>query len=98
MNVLVATTLCPYITGGAEALAAALVDNLQAHGHRAALLALPVFPLPIENVVASMQAARAIEIGVTNFGAIDRLITLKFPAYLVDHPRKTLWLVHQHRQ
>src|ERR1700741_5395463 len=98
MNILVASTQWPYVSGGAEVLAGALVDNLKAHGHRAELLLLPFFPLPVVNVVPSMQAARVIDMGETNFGAIDRLITLKFPAYLIDHPNKTLWLVHQYRQ
>ena len=29
---------------------------------------------------------------------VDRVIALKFPAYLIRHPRKTLWLLHQYRQ
>jgi glycosyltransferase involved in cell wall biosynthesis len=98
MNVLVASTQWPYMSGGSEVLAAALVENLKAHGHRAELILLPFFPRPVSHVAASIQLARMMEIGETNFGAIDRLITLKFPAYLIDHPRKTLWLVHQYRQ
>jgi glycosyltransferase involved in cell wall biosynthesis len=98
MNVLVASTQWPYMSGGSEVLAAALVENLKAHGHRAELILLPFFSRPVSHVAASIQLARIMEIGETNFGAIDRLITLKFPAYLIDHPRKTLWLVHQYRQ
>jgi glycosyltransferase involved in cell wall biosynthesis len=98
MNVLVASTQCPYVSGGAEVLAAGLIDGLRAMGHRAEQLLVPFFPRPIDHVVQSMQMARTIEIGESNFGAIDRLITLMFPAYLIDHPHKTLWLVHQYRQ
>jgi glycosyltransferase involved in cell wall biosynthesis len=29
---------------------------------------------------------------------VDRVIGLKFPAYLIPHPHKSLWLVHQFRQ
>jgi glycosyltransferase involved in cell wall biosynthesis len=29
---------------------------------------------------------------------VDRVIALKFPAYLVPHPSKKLWLLHQFRQ
>jgi glycosyltransferase involved in cell wall biosynthesis len=28
---------------------------------------------------------------------IDRVIALKFPAYLIPHPNKVIWLLHQHR-
>jgi glycosyltransferase involved in cell wall biosynthesis len=94
----VASMRWPYVSGGAEGLAAGLIESLRAQGHRAELLMMPFFPRPIENVLASIQVARTIEIGATNFGAIDRLITLKFPAYLIDHPHKVLWLVHQYRQ
>jgi glycosyltransferase involved in cell wall biosynthesis len=98
MNVLVASTQSPYVWGGAEALATALVEALRQGGHRAETLLVPFFPRPIEHVVASIQVARTIEIAESNFGAIDRLVTLLFPAYLIEHPAKTLWLVHQYRQ
>jgi glycosyltransferase involved in cell wall biosynthesis len=29
---------------------------------------------------------------------VDRVIALKFPAYLIRHEHKTLWLLHQYRQ
>ena len=29
---------------------------------------------------------------------VDRTIALKFPAYLIPHTEKTLWLLHQFRQ
>jgi len=29
---------------------------------------------------------------------VDHVVALKFPAYLIEHPRKTLWLLHQYRQ
>ena len=28
----------------------------------------------------------------------DKVIALKFPAYFINHPNKTLWLLHQFRQ
>src|SRR6202008_2402117 len=28
---------------------------------------------------------------------VDRLIGLRFPAYLIPHPNKVLWILHQHR-
>jgi glycosyltransferase involved in cell wall biosynthesis len=86
------------MAGGAEALAEALVRALAAAGHRAELVRLPFFPKPPEHVIQAMQMARMMEIGETNAGPIDRLIALKFPAYLIEHPAKVLWLVHQYRQ
>jgi glycosyltransferase involved in cell wall biosynthesis len=40
-----------------------------------------------------MLMARALELR-----KVDRVIALKFPAYLVRHPQKTIWLLHQFRQ
>jgi glycosyltransferase involved in cell wall biosynthesis len=37
------------------------------------------------------------EVGKWSGGSIDRLIGLKFPAYLMRHPHKVLWLLHQYR-
>jgi glycosyltransferase involved in cell wall biosynthesis len=28
---------------------------------------------------------------------VDRIVGLKFPAYLIPHPNKVLWILHQHR-
>jgi glycosyltransferase involved in cell wall biosynthesis len=98
MNVLVASIQWPFLSGGAEVQVTGLINGLRAQGHRAEVVLLPFFPRPVVNVVTAIQVARAIEIGETNCGAIDRLITLKFPAYLIDHPCKTLWLIHQYRQ
>ena len=28
---------------------------------------------------------------------VDHVIAMKFPTYLIQHPRKTVWLVHQYR-
>ena len=40
----------------------------------------------------------ALDLSETVGVAVDRLIGLKFPAYLIPHPRKVIWLLHQHRQ
>src|SRR6185437_4328881 len=34
-------------------------------------------------------------LGISN---VDRVIALRFPAYLVPHSNKVLWLLHQYRQ
>jgi glycosyltransferase involved in cell wall biosynthesis len=49
-------------------------------------------------VLSAIQLARLTDIGHTNFGPVDVVIGLKFPAYLVPHDNKVLWLLHQYRQ
>jgi glycosyltransferase involved in cell wall biosynthesis len=44
-----------------------------------------------------MLACRLLDVTETCSIPIDRVIGLKFPAYLVPHPHKVIWLLHQHR-
>jgi glycosyltransferase involved in cell wall biosynthesis len=83
----------PFVRGGAEILADALVDRLHRAGHVVELVRLPFVWEPPERIGDSMLAARLTQI----FG-VDRLIALKFPTYLVPHEHKIVWLLHQFRQ
>ena len=57
------------------------------------LVRLPFSWDPPEKILDSIISSLA-----TRLDNVDRVIALKFPAYLVPHPHKTLWLVHQYRQ
>jgi glycosyltransferase involved in cell wall biosynthesis len=93
MNVLVLSNMLPFVHGGAEELAANLVLNLQRRGVDAEAMALPFSWDPPERLIEEMLIARSLRI--TN---VDRVIALKFPAYLVEHPNRCVWLLHQYRQ
>ncbi len=95
---LVVTVQTPFVTGGAELLAAGLVEALRAAGHEADLVAIPFRWWPPEAVLDQMLACRLFDLGEATGGTVDRVIGLKFPAYLVRHPNKVLWLLHQYRQ
>ena len=94
MKVLVVNNAAPFLRGGAEALADHLVRQLDATpGVESELLRLPFSWSPSERLVEEVlihQAYRLLN--------ADRVIALKFPAYLVPHDHKTLWLLHQFRQ
>ena len=93
MKVLVLTTRVPFFHGGAEELRDHLVANLCLHGIDAEAMSIPFTWDPAERLIEEMWIARTLEI--TN---VDRVIALKFPAYLMRHPNKVLWVLHQHRQ
>lgn len=94
MKVLVLSTMVPFVWGGAEELCDHLVRNLRLRrGVEAEAMRIPFTWDPAENLVEEMLIARSLSI----FNA-DRLIPLKFPAYLAPHPNKALWLLHQYRQ
>lgn len=92
MKILVANNAAPFVRGGAELLADRLVLELRRAGHEADLLRLPLGDTP-EQVLESMTAATLMD--VIN---CDRIIGMKFPAYLIPHPDVVIWLVHQFRQ
>jgi glycosyltransferase involved in cell wall biosynthesis len=98
MRVLLATVQVPFVQGGAEVLARSLLDALRAAGHEAEITAIPFKWYPPERMLDCMLACRLLDVTETNGRPIDRMIGLKFPAYLMPHPNKVLWLLHQHRQ
>ena len=92
MKILVANNAAPFVRGGAELLADRLVLELRRAGHEAELLRLPLGNTP-EQILSSLIAASLLD--VVN---VDRIIGLKFPAYLIPHREVVIWLVHQFRQ
>ena len=94
MKVLVLNNMVPFLWGGAEALAENLVQKLNAtHGVRAELIKIPFNWEPAERLIDEILICRSMRL----YNA-DLMIGLKFPAYLVPHNRKRLWLLHQYRQ
>lgn len=92
MKLLVANNAAPFVRGGAELLADRLVTELQRAGHEAELLRLPIGNDPqqvLEGIVAAAMLQPVL---------VDRIVGLKFPAYLVPHHDVVIWLVHQFRQ
>lgn len=43
------------------------------------------------------MAWRMLDLSAANGQTVDLVIGMKFPAYLVAHERKVLWILHQHR-
>jgi glycosyltransferase involved in cell wall biosynthesis len=93
MKILIVNNMAPFVWGGAEELAVHLQRNLILTGHDAEVLRLPFQWEPAHGIAAQMLMVRAFELW-----NVDRVIALKFPAYLIRHPHKTLWLLHQYRQ
>ncbi|HKI31276.1 MAG TPA: glycosyltransferase family 4 protein [Gemmataceae bacterium] len=97
MRVIIATVQVPFVRGGAETHAEGLRDALRAEGHEADVTAVPFKWYPPERILDHMLACRLLDLTASFGVGIDRVIGLKFPAYLVKHPNKVLWLLHQHR-
>ena len=87
----------PFVRGGAEIHAEALVRALGDAGHAAELVSVPFRWYPADELVHQMGIWRSLDLSESNGIPVDMVIALKFPAYLVKHPNKVVWLIHQHR-
>ena len=97
MRILIATTHVPFIRGGAEAHAEGLREALLGQGHDAEIIAIPFKWYPPEKILDHMLACRLLDLTEVAGTPVDLLIGLKFPAYLIPHPNKVLWILHQFR-
>lgn len=94
MRILVVNNMAPFIRGGAEALADHLVANINSvRGVSAELLRVPFTWMPFDRIAEEILICRTLELV-----RVDRVIGLKFPAYLIPHNNKVLWILHQYRQ
>jgi glycosyltransferase involved in cell wall biosynthesis len=96
-NILICTTQVPFTTGGAESHVEGLRRALIAAGYRAEIVALPFKWYPPTEIMRGAMAWRMLDLSAANGQPVDLVIGMKFPAYLVAHERKVLWILHQHR-
>jgi glycosyltransferase involved in cell wall biosynthesis len=97
MRIVIATVQVPFVRGGGEMLAEGLEAALLAAGHEAETVRLPFKWYPPERIPEHVLAARLFDLTESSGSRIDRVIGLRFPAYLVPHPNKVLWILHQYR-
>ena len=88
----------PFERGGTEIFADGLVAALREHGHDAELVTIPFKWYPSERVLTQAFLWRLLDLEEANGRPIDAVIATKFPSYVVRHPRKVVWLLHQFRQ
>jgi len=80
----------PFVRGGAEQHQEALAVALRAAGHDTDVVRLPV-AWEKGRLLDAPLAWRLLPIDA------DLVIATNFPSYFVRHPRKVVWLLHQHR-
>jgi glycosyltransferase involved in cell wall biosynthesis len=97
MRILIATIHVPFVRGGAEIHAEGLRTALEAAGHEAEIISIPFKWYPPEKVLDHMLACKLFDLSEVMGTSIDMLIGLKFPAYLIPHENKVLWVLHQFR-
>ncbi len=97
MRIAVCHPQTPFVRGGAETHAESLVRALRGAGHEAEVVAVAGKWYPASELVHQMAVWRSLDVSESNGLKIDMVVAMKFPAYLVQHERKVVWLIHQHR-
>jgi glycosyltransferase involved in cell wall biosynthesis len=98
MRVVIATVQVPFVRGGAEILAEDLCNSIAKQGNQVEIVRVPWKSFPAASILDAILAFRLLDLSQCVAGPIDLFIGLKFPAYLIQHPNKVLWIAHQHRQ
>ncbi len=98
LHIAICTAQVPFVYGGNEVLVEGLRQALLERGHKVAVIALPYKWYPRPQIVSSALAWRMIDITEANGQRVDVAICTKWPSYVVRHPCKVTWLVHQFRQ
>ena len=88
----------PFAHGGAEFVAERLTEELRTRGHEAALVTIPFKWYPGTRVLTQSLLWRLVDLDEVDGRPVDLVIATKFPSYVVRHPNKIVWLVHQFRQ
>ena len=98
MRIAVCRPQVPFAYGGAEIFTDTLVEQLRARGHEAEIVSVPFKWYPGTRVLTQAFTWRLLDLTESDGRPIDMVVATKFPSYVVRHPEKRVWLVHQFRQ
>src|SRR5262245_66971 len=96
MRIVVADACVPFVRDGAELHVQSLVAQLRLRGHDAERVMIP-FNGRKDELLDQACAWRMLNLSTSNARPIDALIATRFPTWCARHPRKIVWLIHQHR-
>ena len=98
MRIAVCAPQVPFVRGGAEIFSERLVEELRKREHEVELISVPFKWYPGERVLTQAFLWRLLDLEEADGAPIDLVIATKFPSYVVRHPNKIVWLLHQFRQ
>lgn len=97
MKVVVTANVVPFMPGGADYHIKGVVDQLIAAGHEVETVRFPFRFSPESDIENLMKYCERLDLNRMNGIEIDKVISLQFPAYGVQHDNQTIWVMHQHR-
>ena len=97
-NILICTSQVPLRYGGTEILVDRLREALNQRGFQVDVVSIPFRDYPNKEILKGHLVWRLLDLTESDGQKVDMVIATKFPSYLVQHPNKVTWLVHQFRQ
>ena len=97
-RVLVLAVQAPFSDGGAERHVRRLTEELKRRGVEADLVSIPLVERERFDLVRSAAAWRSLDLSEAGGRPVDAVIATRFPSYVLRHPNKVVWLIHQYRQ
>ncbi len=97
MKVLVTANIVPFMRGGAENHIEGLVAELEMAGVDVNCVRFPFRFSPLSDISNAMAFCESQDFNCPNGVRIDKVISLQFPAYGVQHDDLRVWVMHQHR-
>ncbi len=95
-RVAVVTSSPPLAEGGHMVIARALTQALRDAGHQADIIVTPQNRFGRQ--ASAYLATWLTDVGVTDQGPIDQVISLRFPSYAIRHRNHVCWLNHTMRE
>lgn len=97
-TILICTSQVPLSYGGTEILVQCLRQALLKRGFQVDVVSIPFRHYPKSEILKGYLMWRLLDLTESDGQKVDMVIATKFPSYLVQHPNKVTWLVHQFRQ
>lgn len=93
MRIIVASTTVPHVDGGGRLIVRWTAEALRAAGHEVEEFYLP-FPPAVQATLPALVGLRRMPFK----SSCDRLITIRWPAHVLQHDNKAVWFIHHYRQ
>lgn len=97
MNIAIPSIHTPFVRGGDYLMTGGLKTALEKSGHRVEIIRYPFDYCSVPAISELMDFCAHQNVESFNGYPVDKVIALQFPAYYVQHPDKSLWLMHQYR-
>jgi glycosyltransferase involved in cell wall biosynthesis len=92
MRIIIASTSVPHVDGGGRLIVKWSAEALREAGHEVEEFYLP-FPTSVAGTLPALVGLRRIPFG----DSCDRLITIRWPAHVIQHENKASWFIHHYR-